>query len=137
MPRTSGADLWSDPSKQHETQRGMVARGRLMPKTRRTGKQRKTKTDESQVAVLEIASRGSWEGCRLCWVQGVQLGEMRCGQTNEGGELRRESWAGSWELENRGVSGKRDLRSWEGTGNPGRKHGTRQGERKMIRKTNK
>ena len=45
----------------------------------RMGKQRKTKTDESQVVVLESASRGSWEGCRLCWGPGCAAGrdEMR------------------------------------------------------------
>ena len=44
-----------------------------------TGKQRKTIMDESQVAVLEIAGRGSWEGCRLCWGPGCAAGrdEMR------------------------------------------------------------
>ena len=70
-------------------------------------------------------------------MQAVQLGEERCRQTNEGGELRRESWAGSWELENRGVSGMRDLRSWEGTGNPGRKRGNGTRKKKIIRKKNK
>ena len=79
MPRTSGVDLWADPSKQHETQRGMVALGHLMPEkikinNSRTGKQRKTKTDESQVTGVEIADRGSWEGCRLCWGPGCAAG---------------------------------------------------------------
>ena len=82
-------------------------------------------------------AEGAGKGAGCAGVRGVQLGETRCGQMNEGGELRRESRAGSWELENRGVSGTRDLRSWEGTGNRGRKRETRRGERKMIRKTNK
>ena len=98
MPRTSGADLWADPSKQHETQRGMVARGRLMPKNK--NKQllyRKTKTDESQVAVLEIASRGSWEGCRLCWGPGCAAGRDEIG-ADERGRRTAEGIAG-WKLE--------------------------------------
>ena len=116
MPRTSGEDLWADPSKQHETQRGMVARGRLMPKKRkinnsRMGKPRKTKTDESQVAVLDIASRGSWEGCRLCWGPGCAAGrdEMRA---DERGRRTAEGYrgleAGNWRIagsRERGLSG--------------------------------
>ena len=68
------------------------------------GKQRKTKTDESQVAVLEIASRGSWEGCRLCWGPGCAAGrdEMRA---DERGRRTAEGIMG-WKLgtgESRGL----------------------------------
>ena len=131
MPGTSGADLWAAPSKQHETQRGMVVRGHLMPKKRkinnsRMGKQRKTKKRTCpRWQCWRSPAEGAGKGAGCAGVRGVQLGETRCGQMNEGGELRRESRAGSWELENSGVSGTRDLRSWEGTGNPGRKRGTR------------
>ena len=49
-------------------------------------------------------------------VGGGQLGEARGAQMNEGGELRRESRAESW---NRRIAEMRNHWSREGTGKPG------------------
>ena len=72
----------------------------------------------------------------------MQLGETRCGQTNEGGELQRESRAGSWKLgtgESRGLGneGSQELGGhWESREET---WDMERGKRKIIRKkkTNK
>ena len=56
---------------------------------------------------------------------GWAAGQGGGAQMNEGGELRRKSWAG--------IAGTRNHWSWKGTGNPGKRHGEVTRGKKIIK----
>ena len=139
MPRISGAEQWADPSKQYATQRGMVARGHLMPVN--TGKSKNQ--NNSRTGKKEKLNGGIPGGCtgdhrqmELGRVQAV-LGSGVCSWVRrEAGRRTRKAncrgnrglEAGSWRIagsQERGITG---------AGNPGRKHGNGTRKKKIIRR---